>query len=128
MRAQVFAHSCLVMCVPASHILMHSALLSSMALLLVRVAVSGAAGRALAGGAGAMVAVWAATAPALKTSIVDITGMRMAIPREAVVSRPSATAINLRHSGHPHLALASDDDVCKARRLGPSTAAAVSVN
>src|SRR5215471_2131218 len=83
MRAQVFAHSCLVMCVPASHILMHSALLSSMALLLVRVAVSGAAGRALAGGAGAMVAVWAATAPTLKTSIVDITGMRMAIPRKA---------------------------------------------
>src|SRR5690242_9676909 len=106
MRAQVFAHSCLVMCVPASHILMHSALLSSTALLLVRVAVSGATGRALAGGVGAMVPVWAATAPVLKTSIMDITGMRMVIPREAVVSPPSATTISLKHSGHPLLALA----------------------
>src|SRR5215831_6283522 len=86
MRAHVFAHCCLVMCVPASHIFMHSALLSSTALL--RVAVSGAAGRA-AGGAGAMEPVWAATATVLKTSIIDIIGMRMAIPREAVVSPPS---------------------------------------
>src|SRR5215510_1895716 len=117
MRAQVFAHSCLVMCVPASHILMHSALLSSRALLLVRVVVSGVAGRVLAGGAGAMVPDWAATAPALKTSIIDITGMRMASPREAIVSPVG--------DGHQ---LAGDDDVCKARRLGPSTAAAVSVN
>jgi hypothetical protein len=88
----------------------------------VRVAVSGAAGRAVAGGVGAMVLVWA-TAPVLKTSIMDITGMRMLIPREAVVSPPSATTISLRHSGHPLLALAGDDDVCKARRLTPSTQA-----
>src|SRR5215467_2458451 len=121
MRAHVFAHCCLVMCVPASHIFMHSALLSSTALL--RVAVSGAAGRA-AGGAGAMEPVWAATATVLKTSIIDIIGMRMAIPREAVVSPPSGTAV----LGPSPLALASDDDVCMARRLEPSTAAAVSVN
>jgi hypothetical protein len=66
---------------------MHSALLSSTALLLVRVAVSGAAGRAVVGGVGAMVPVWA-TAPVLKTSIMDITGMRMVIPRQAAVSPP----------------------------------------
>jgi hypothetical protein len=76
-----------------------------------------------------MVPVWATTAPVLKASIIAITGMRMAIPREAVVSalvgdghQPLGTRAN------PLLALASDDDVCKARRLGPSTAAAVSVN
>src|SRR5262249_55106749 len=109
MRAHVFAHCCLVMCVPASHILMHSALLSSTALL--RVAVSGAAGRAV-GGVGAMEPVWAATAPVPKSSIIDIIAMRMAIPREAVVSPPSATGA-FRPSP---LALASDDDVCKARR------------
>jgi len=69
----------------------------------VRVAVSAAVGRALPGGTGAMVPVWAKTAPVLKTSIMDITGMRMAIPHEAVVSPPAATTISPRLSGIPCL-------------------------
>src|SRR5262249_18596563 len=85
MRVQVFAHSCLVMCVPASHIPMHSALLSSTALFFARTALPGSAGAALASGAGVrVVAVCARAAPAPNCSAIDVTIKRIEIPREVI--------------------------------------------
>src|SRR5436190_10348557 len=92
MRSQVLDHSCLLICVPASHSRMHSALASATAFL-VLAALAAAEAPGLAG-AGAMEPVWASATLALKSwaleartldsSTADATMTRMDFPR----SRP----------------------------------------
>src|SRR5207244_10273752 len=110
-RSQVFAQSRLVICVPASHMRMHSALASATAALPVRAAGLTATGSGLAGvvalGAGGpdvMEPVWARAAPAPNTSATDVTMTRMRFPRD----KP------LPHDQGPG-ALNRDRDLCVAQ-------------
>src|ERR1041384_4509748 len=80
MRSHVADHSRLLICVPASHSRMHSALFSATTLLLVRRV------PVVAVGAGVVAPVWANATPALKTRTTKVAMTRIDLPRKSACS------------------------------------------